>query len=101
MSAGWEQRHRDLLCAVSTGRVVVDTTRGAWVGPDYKKRMGCYQWASGDRLSLRNIQALIDLREAGYIVTAPRSGSAYWPVTLTPSGQDWAARLAARGAGES
>ena len=101
MSAGWEQRHRDLLRAVSTGRVVVDTTRGAWVGPDYRTRMGCYQWAGGDRLSLRNIEALVELREAGYIVTAPESGTAYWPVKLTPSGKDWAARLIARRAVES
>lgn len=96
MSGGWTQRHRDMLIAVSEGRIERDMTRGAWVGPDYKKRMGCYQWSDGTRLPMSDVQALIELRQAGKIVTLPTSGTDHWPVKLTMFGQDWADRLVAR-----
>lgn len=96
MSAGWTQRHRDMLIAVSEGRVECDMTRGAWVAPNYKKRMGCYQWSDGVRLELPDVQALIELWQAEKIMTVPTSGTDHWPVKLTTFGQAWADRLAAR-----
>lgn len=87
MSAGWTQRHRDLLRSVAMGRIVCDMTRGAWVGPDYKRRMGRYQWISGDPLGLRDIEALVELRMDELIVTVPVSGRDRWPVKLAPLGE--------------
>lgn len=96
MSAGWTQRHRDMLIAVSEDRIECDMTRGAWVPPDYRKRMGCYQWSDGTRLPMPDVQALIELRQAEKIVTLPTSDTDHWPVKLTTFGQDWVDRLAAR-----
>ena len=96
MSAGWTQRHRDLLRAVSQDRIECDMTRGAWVGPNHQRRMGCYRWVGGDTLSLRDIEALIELRQAEQIVTVHLSGTDAHPVRVTPAGEAQVARWAAR-----
>lgn len=101
MSAGWSQRHRSMLRAVAEGRIECDMTRGAWVGPDYKRRMGCYQWSDGVRLTVTDVQALIELRDGAKILTVPTSGTDHWPVKLTRDGEEWVARLTARKAVES
>lgn len=95
MSGGWTQRHRAMLLAVSEDRIECDMTRGAWVGPDYKERMGCYQWSDGVHLTMADVQALIELRQAAKILTVPESGTPRRPVRLTQAGEEWAARLTA------
>lgn len=90
-----------MLRAVAEGRIECDMTRGAWVGPDYKKRMGCYQWTDGVKLAMGDVQALIELRAAAKILTVPTSGTDHWPVTLTQTGGQWIARLTTPRAVES
>jgi hypothetical protein len=96
MSAGWTQRHRDLMCAVAEGRIECDMTRGAWEGPDYKRRMGCYSWIGSGPCSFRDVEALIELRQAAKILTIPEHGKDRWPVKPTPQGEEWVARLITR-----
>lgn len=77
---------RRMLRAVSTGEVVCNAERGAWVGPDYKRRMGCYEWADGHHMTFATVYTLIELRNADLIVTVPVVGNKVLTVTTTPLG---------------
>lgn len=80
-------RRHEMLRAVADGKVTLNTRRGAWVAPDYTRRMGCYEWAAGDRMTVGLIEALIELRAADLIVTVPVAGQHIWPVSITPPGR--------------
>lgn len=78
-------RHK-MLSAVGMHQVTVNTERGAWVGPEYRRRMGCYEWADGKHMTVVMVRTLIELRDASLIVTVPVPTARILAVKTTPLG---------------